>query len=81
MLAVITTHTPPPVQATVQDITAQAHTWGFEDALAGMDQRGSQFFLIGSPAWDAYNTGFAEGNQMVYSLTGIQRFVFIPQEN
>lgn len=76
-----TKHAPQPIQAPMLDVLTRAHTWGFEDAAEGMDQRGSQFFIIGSPPWDAYNAGFSAGNQMFYSLTGIQRFVFIPQEN
>lgn len=69
-----------PINVSIQDITELAHSWGFEDACEGSPQRGSVHFPIASPAWEAYNEGFLEGAQMLFSVTGITRHVWIPQE-
>lgn len=50
--------------------------WGREDATDERDQRGSAYFPIGSPAWHAYNEGYAEGCAILAILTGRQRPVF-----
>lgn len=48
----------------------QAFCFGQEDALAGKDQRGSRYFIICSTAWSAYNDGYAQGCNLLHSLTG-----------
>ena len=41
-----------------------AHQWGQEDALEGVDLRGSQYFTVGDTAWHAYNDGYDVGLQL-----------------
>lgn len=55
------------------------YRFGFEDATEGRDQQGSAFFPMRSPAWVAYNEGFLAGAQMLYSVTGKIRPVFMPE--
>ena len=50
--------------------TRNAYTFGREDALAGIDQRGSAYFPICGTAWHAYNAGYTEGCALVEILTG-----------
>ena len=58
-----------------------AHAWGFEDATAGHDQRGSAYFEIMSPAWHAYNAGYSEGCEVFYFLTGSSRYAWTITED
>lgn len=55
------------------------YRFGFEDAIEGLDQQGSMFFPMRSAAWNAYNEGFLAGAQMLYSVTGKIRPVFMPE--
>jgi hypothetical protein len=58
-------HPQPSTETTnLTDLCALAHQWGQEDALAGVDLRGSQYFLIGDAAWHAYNDGYDVGLQL-----------------
>lgn len=57
----------------------QAHDWGKEDATEGNDQRGSKYFPIATPAWHAYNEGYAAGCVTVALLTGVHRSYWLPQ--
>jgi hypothetical protein len=42
----------------------KAHQWGKEDALNGIHARGSEYFLIGGTAWNAYLEGYGVGLQL-----------------
>lgn len=64
-----------------QPVTETAYSFGFEDATEGNPQQGSRYFPICSPQWDAYNDGFLDGAQMLYSLTGKARHVWMPGGN
>lgn len=55
-----------------------AHRFGLEDATEGHDQQGSLFFPIGSPAWHAYNEGYAAGCIQLAVLTGEKRSYWLP---
>ena len=61
------------------DYLDHAFQWGHEDATEGRDQRGSTYFAMFSPAWVSYNDGFLAGAQMLYSVTGTVRHVWIPE--
>jgi len=45
-----------------------AAVWGQEDAIEQRDRRGSDYFIIGSPAWHAYNEGYDDGLQALRML-------------
>jgi hypothetical protein len=58
-------HQQPSTETTgLTNLCALAHQWGQEDALEGLDLRGSQYFLIGDAAWRAYNDGYDIGIQL-----------------
>jgi hypothetical protein len=66
------------INVSIQDITETAYSFGFEDATEGNPQQGSTYFPLCSPQWEAYNEGFLDGAQMLFSLTGVARHVWIP---
>lgn len=48
----------------------QAHSLGEEDALGGVDQRGSDYFPLCGVMWDSYNVGYMEGVLQLKQLRG-----------
>jgi hypothetical protein len=46
------------------DLCEKAHEWGKEDALDGIHARGSEYFIIGGAAWNAYLEGYGVGLQL-----------------
>jgi hypothetical protein len=53
------------------DLMEQAQEWGKEDATTPrVDMRGSAYFTIGSPAWEAYNEGYRAGLAECEKLAG-----------
>lgn len=63
-------------QANALELAAQ---WGKEDAMANHDQQGGAYFPIGSPAWHAYNDGFAAGCLLYTAMTGKPKHYWLPQ--
>lgn len=62
----------PVVDATI-DATDTGHRFGYEDATEGRDQCGSAYFVMGTPAWSAYNEGYKLGCIHLAVLTGESR--------
>lgn len=62
-----------PVVDAVIDATDTGHTWGYEDATEGRDQRPSAYFVANTPAWHAYNEGYKLGCIHLGVLTGESR--------
>jgi hypothetical protein len=46
------------------ELCEKAHEWGKEDATNGIHARGSEYFIIGGSAWDAYLEGYGVGLQL-----------------
>jgi len=61
------------------DAADTGYHFGFEDATEGNDQRPSAYFIPNDTAWNAYNEGFLAGAQMLYSITGEVRMVWLPE--
>lgn len=46
---------------------------GMEDGLAEADARGSTFYELASPAWDAYADGYIDGYLLRRKLNGFDQ--------
>lgn len=65
-----------PVIDAIIDATDTGYRMGKEDGENAVDQRGAAYFYPGSPAWHAYNEGYALGSLLYTARTGIVREVF-----
>lgn len=55
---------------TLEEAADLAAAWGLEDALEGIPNRSAQFFDFDSIRMAAYESGYAEGIEILFHLTG-----------
>lgn len=67
----------PSTDATL-DATDVGHRFGYEDATEDRDQAPSACFYPNTPAWNAYNEGYAQGCAALAVLTGKVRSYWLP---
>ncbi|MEZ4730190.1 MAG: hypothetical protein R3E79_23930 [Caldilineaceae bacterium] len=59
-----------PCTQSLADACLVAETWGFDDALNDIRPRAAAYFACDSPQWDAYDTGYQAGIELLVRLTG-----------
>lgn len=57
-------------QTNLADACLVAETWGFDDALSDIRPRAAAYFDCDTPQWDAYDTGYQAGIELLFRLTG-----------